>query len=125
MCVVVSMVVFRAPILAAAGNILSGMFSVVNISQIGTAAPAIVPRGQLVRWLLALLGTALILPNSLQLLRAFEPPLGWKPTAIDTSLRASVSSWTPSLAWAVAMSVILTIDVLHLGVASEFLYWQF
>ena len=46
---------------------------------------------------------------------------------VETTVRLSRPRilWRPSLAWAVAMAVIMAIGILNLGGQSEFLYWQF
>jgi hypothetical protein len=74
-------------------------------------------------WIVLLSTIALALPNSLELLSAYDPAFGWKPVQ---ARRVGASwLWRPSLAWAAAVLVIVVVGALHLGGESEFLYWQF
>jgi uncharacterized membrane protein YagU involved in acid resistance len=70
--------------------------------------------------LIVLIGV-IYLPNSQQLLRTYRPVLDeisdWKG-----SLNYS---WSPSIAWAVAFSVLLAIGISRLGNDSTFLYFNF
>jgi alginate O-acetyltransferase complex protein AlgI len=86
--------------------------------------------GMLYGWIVVLLGIALLSPNTLEMLRAWQPavtmpaatPLGrldlWRGLASRLQL-----SLTP--VWAVATAVILTLGLLGVNRVSEFLYWQF
>jgi alginate O-acetyltransferase complex protein AlgI len=81
-------------------------------------------------WIAVLLGVALVSPNTLEILRAWQPaatmpaatPLGrldiWRGLA--SRLRLSL---TP--VWAVATASIMALGVLGMNRVSEFLYWQF
>ena len=80
------MVLFRAPDLASAGNILGGMVGLHGIglpgARFGAAAmhllDGVVPAhvfATAAATLLALLAIALLLPNSVQILSAYEPVL--------------------------------------------------
>jgi D-alanyl-lipoteichoic acid acyltransferase DltB (MBOAT superfamily) len=115
--VVVAMVLFRSPTLETAVAVLSGM-----VAANGTGAP----QGLMsVAWLTGLLGIALLLPNSLEIMGRYEPALG-----IDDRRRSDASlwrwfRWSPSFSWAVAIGIVLVIVVMRLGPESEFLYWQF
>ena len=89
LAVVVAMVLFRAPDLAAAGNILGGMAGLHGLGlpgrlarALGTSAMLLADGAVPVRdfaaaaaILLALLAIALLLPNSVQMLSAYEPVL--------------------------------------------------
>jgi hypothetical protein len=86
--------------------------------------------GMLYGWIAVLLAIALVPPNTLEMLRAWQPavtmpavtPLGridpWRALASRLQL-----ALTPI--WAVATAVILALGVLGLNRISEFLYWQF
>jgi hypothetical protein len=76
-------------------------------------------------WILLLLLVALVLPNSLHVMAAYEPALGIKPSADNKSRLAHLFNWRPTVPWAVAMAVLAGIAVTKLGGKSEFLYWQF
>ena len=143
LAVVVAMVLFRAPDLAAAGNLLGGMVGLHGLGMPGTRFGAAgmhlldgsVPVASLSPppppILLALLAIALLLPNSVQILAAYEParytpkraaeipgrlrprcgrPLAWRPTAgVDGALRRPRRG----------------VDDPAVTGMSEFLYWQF
>ena len=66
----------------------------------------------------------LILPNSLELLAAYEPAIGVKPAKQQGWLLRHLQ-WTNSGAWAVGVATISAAALLSLGQLSEFLYWQF
>jgi D-alanyl-lipoteichoic acid acyltransferase DltB (MBOAT superfamily) len=143
--VVVSMVLFRSPTVEAASELLMGMAGlhgvslpehilarfgpfaeslqhVVSVSSAGTGAELVTPAA---RWIIALLGIALLLPNSLQLLARYEPALGVKQRSTERNRLAQVFAWRPTLPWSVAVSLVAGIAILRLGGRSEFLYWQF
>jgi len=81
-------------------------------------------------WILLLLPTALLWPNTQQIMDKFEPAL---IKIIDNPLKTLMSEnilmrkvkFTYSTGWAVAMSFILTIGILAISQISEFLYFQF
>jgi D-alanyl-lipoteichoic acid acyltransferase DltB (MBOAT superfamily) len=66
----------------------------------------------------------LIMPNSLELLAAYEPAIGVKPAKRQGWLLRH-SQWTNNGAWAVGIATITAAALLSLGQLSEFLYWQF
>ncbi len=73
-----------------------------------------------------LLLIALLLPNTLQILGRYEPALGVRPSPTTFAIgKIKLVEWGPSLAWAVAMSAIAVVALVHIGGPSEFLYWQF
>lgn len=71
-----------------------------------------------------LLVIALMLPNTLQMLAAFEPAIGVKPAKVQSRLLRSLT-WTPNGIWAVGLACVALAGMLSLGELSEFLYWQF
>jgi alginate O-acetyltransferase complex protein AlgI len=77
-------------------------------------------------WIVLLAAIAFLSPNTLEMLGPSEPALGWKsdPDA-HTTVARKVMTWDASLAWAVVVSVVASVGILHLTEQSEFLYWQF
>jgi alginate O-acetyltransferase complex protein AlgI len=140
-CVTAAMVVFRAPTVRTAGDLLKGMVGLNGVAlpgavydRLGFLAGWLQRAGvtdrleadiRLVAWVLALGAIALLLPNTLQLLKAHEPALGVRPDQAERGRLERAWAWSPSLSWAIGASVMAAIGVLHLGGKSEFLYWQF
>ena len=147
--VVAGMVLFRSPTIGTATNMLRGMAGFNGIALPGPVVDHLGRFGSMVgrlneaalgddlfrplaKWILVLGFFALALPNTLQLLSAFEPALGVKPgVARKLSLTGRLAalgshvSWKPTLAWAIAVCILAAIGMYHLGGNSEFLYWQF
>jgi alginate O-acetyltransferase complex protein AlgI len=140
--VAAAMVLFRSTTMKGAIAVLSGMVGVNGVA-LPTALydrlpslPGWVQRGDialqgagletlpLLEWVLGLGFVALVVPNTLEWLARLEPALGVRPERAR-GVVAGILAWRPSLAWAIAMSVVATISILHLGGRSEFLYWQF
>jgi alginate O-acetyltransferase complex protein AlgI len=143
LAVVVAMVLFRAPDLAAAGNILGGMVGLNGFglpghlsAQVGTSAMLLLDGEVPVRdfaaaaaYLLALLAIALLLPNSVQVLSTYEPVLytpkrAAMPGVLPPLLRRPLL-WRPTVAWMVLFAAIAAVSMVRLTGVSEFLYWQF
>ncbi len=138
-CIVAAMTFFRAPTLASAWNVLTGMFGAHGISLPLNAldrlpdlvrsqgfVSTIHPDPQFfpaLRWMLALLALALIAPNTQQMLERYEPALGVKAGPVGSV--PHVLEWKPSLAWGLGMAVVAGVGVAHIAGVSEFLYWQF
>ena len=150
-CVVVAMVVFRATTLAAAGRMYAGMAGVHGVSMPLAILDRSGPLGALLRsvgvvedassashfvWTIIWLGTLFLvvtcLPNSLQIVRRFNPALhlpdddkalGPAPAGWRSRLQAATTSMSPR--WAFACAVFFVIGALGLNRPSEFLYWQF
>ena len=112
LAVVVAMVLFRAPDLAAAGNLLGGMVGLHGLGMPGTrfgAAGMHLLDGSVpvhafasaAAILLALLAIALLLPNSVQILAAYEPVLYTPKRAAEIPgvLRPVLPRAGPLLAW--------------------------
>lgn len=141
LAVVVAMVLFRAPDLASAGNLLGGMAGVNGIGMPGlghgAAGMHLLDGSVPVRdfaaaaaMLLALLAIALLLPNSVQILAAYEPVLYTPKRAAEVPgiLRPLIRrplAWRPTLAWMVLFAAIGAVSMIRLTGMSEFLYWQF
>jgi alginate O-acetyltransferase complex protein AlgI len=142
--VAVSMVLFRSSTTAAAVDLLKGMIGLNGVALPPSVYKALGPAGgwldslgvmrdagidfdftKMSIWIPVLTFIALLCPNTLQILARYEPALGVKPTPSDVGLAGVRIAWSPSLAWALGISVIGAIGVLSLGGKSEFLYWQF
>jgi len=118
-CVAASMVIFRSPNLKTAADLLRGMVGLhgIGLNGSGLKVSAL--------WIAASAFIAFVVPNTLQITSRYEPALGWKPSSLDGATATNRIPWVPSLAWAVAVSIIATISICYLGGQSEFLYWQF
>lgn len=147
--VMVALTWFHAASVAAGSNIILGLIGrhgFVLPAAVATSVPGLAASqgqpgirfaandmgglGLLYGWIVVLLAIALVPPNTLEILRAWQPavtmpavvPLGrvdpWRGLAPRLQL-----ALTP--VWAVAAAVVLTIGVLGVNRVSEFLYWQF
>jgi D-alanyl-lipoteichoic acid acyltransferase DltB (MBOAT superfamily) len=141
MAVVFSMVFFRAPSLHAASDVLRGMAGLHGVEVPHVIAEKLhghLPRGfaaaqdlgirdflQQNLWLIGVLLIALLLPNSIQILRQHEPVLGAQDRPVDTGVLARPLRWNPTTAWALAIALLAAVAVMRVGGPSEFLYWQF
>jgi alginate O-acetyltransferase complex protein AlgI len=76
-------------------------------------------------WIAAGFVVALAFPNSLEMLAAWQPALGFKVRKADRTRLLAAIAWRPGSAWAVGLSGITAIGLLSLGRLSEFLYWRF
>jgi alginate O-acetyltransferase complex protein AlgI len=141
--VVFAMVLFRAPSVAGAVMLWKGM-----IGSYGATLPQAVllrlgPVGSLLQTLgvqpawtsgsflltaaariAMLLFIALALPNTLELLAAYEPALGVKPAKASGYL-VNFAAWQPNGTWAFGLACVALAGILSLGGLHEFIYWQF
>lgn len=142
LAVAVSMVFFRAPDVATAGNILAGMVGLNGLSlppeiaqmlktpqipAMMTLAGEVTKGGFLLSiiWLAGLFGLAVLAPNSLEILSRYQPTLlGPKSTPKFMGVGPAVY-WSPTLPWAIFIAALGAASVMRLTGASEFLYWQF
>ena len=137
----VTMVLFRSPTIGAAAILLKGMIGQNGIAlpsfifdhlgglagrlhQLGVASETMDVKG-LIKWIAYLMFIALACPNSLQILAAYEPALGVRPSKGEKGFIARVIEWRPSLPWAIGVSAIAVMGIYFIGGQSEFLYWQF
>jgi D-alanyl-lipoteichoic acid acyltransferase DltB (MBOAT superfamily) len=140
-----AMVFFKAASLSAASKILAGMVGFHGIGlpnsifeHLGPIASLLQKTGGgpeswwsatdllwLCGWTLLLSVIAFLLPNTLQLLRRFEPALHTSDTATLNTGWLTQLQWRPTLRWAMFVAAIAVTGVLRLGGPSEFLYWQF
>ena len=137
--VVVAWVFFRAPDFGAASAILRGMAGLHGINLPSALAPALghvqpvlnllgvgyaeTSGTEFVKtwlWIAALLGIALLTPNTQELMARYEPALGFAP---DPGRRRT--QWAPTLAWATATGALGFAAVISITRVSTFLYWQF
>ncbi len=125
LCVAASMVIFRATTLGSAGNLLEGMAGLHGLGVSGLRGQFDVGLKHVALWVAVPGLIALALPNTLQMLSAYEPALGWRSGPGGRWRAAGRVLWNPSLAWALAISVIAALGIVNLGGHSEFLYWQF
>ncbi len=124
-CVAASMVIFRSANLKTAAHLFQGMLGLHGIGWSGLKDVVGVSLKRMAFWIGASAFIALACPNTLQILSRYEPALGWKLSPQEGVAPEARILWKPSLAWAVAMSMIVAIGMINLGGQSEFLYWQF
>jgi D-alanyl-lipoteichoic acid acyltransferase DltB (MBOAT superfamily) len=136
---------FRAASVATGLRILAGMAGSTGLSLppplLLLAAQHLPPLGLhaatawgtadfLALWLRIVISLAivLLLPNSLELLAAYDPALGFtRRCCRHRTVAAPIRrlAWSPRPAWAVALSALTVMGVLSLGRLSDFLYWHF
>lgn len=128
--VVVGWVVFRAPDLQTAVNVLKPMMGLEFASAkraywyVAASVRQIGPRDVAeLAWLGAGLALVWMAPNTQQLMRGFYVPTG-SGAASPEQLRSYVT-WAPSTGWAMFVGAILAVSLLSLTRVSEFLYFQF
>jgi alginate O-acetyltransferase complex protein AlgI len=141
--VVFAMVLFRASSVEAAVLVWKGMIGTYGatlpqavLSRLGAMGGWLQALGVHPAWtsgsllmgasarIFALSFVALALPNTLELLAAYEPALGVKP-AKNRGRLLVLAAWRPSGTWAVGLAGVALAGVLSLGGVHEFLYWQF
>jgi alginate O-acetyltransferase complex protein AlgI len=141
--VVFAMAMFRAPSVGTAVVLWKGMIGGYGatlpqaiLSRLGPIAGWLQALGVQPAWtsgsllltatarILVLLFIALALPNTLELLAAYEPAIGIKP-AKSPGFLLGLTVWQPNRAWAVGLAGIALAGVLSLGGLHEFIYWQF
>ena len=121
----VALVWFHAASVAAGWNIVAGMAGLhgtvaapgaFDAERTDLAGGALV---QLYVWIAAGLGIALIPPNTLELLRHWQPAIGMPRGP------GFAQGFAMTRRWAFATAALAVAGVLGLGRVSEFLYWQF
>ena len=124
LAVVVGWVFFRAENL---GSALSMLAAMVNLHGIAFLTDWHGPWSTLDgldiedmwSWIVALWALAWLAPNTQEIMAGFKPapePIPGQPTRL---------TWSPDYRWAIIIGLLGTISLLHLGEASEFLYFQF
>jgi len=138
--VAAAMVLFKSATGAEAANVLSGMVGLNGVSlprglleplDLVDSLPFVTPDDSgavefiaTYAWLGALFLIATLAPNSLQVMARYEPALG-APQRSAAAPPAGLLTWKPGMVWAVAVSAVAALAILHLNAESEFLYWQF
>jgi alginate O-acetyltransferase complex protein AlgI len=119
-CVLVGSVVFRAPSLWSAGQMLGAMLGLHGVTLgFGDAKEAMRAAAQ-TGWILTLYVIVWAAPNTQQIMRMCDPTL-------DTVRAGPLPSlaWRISLPWAAALGCAAAIGLCALGGTGEFLYFQF
>ena len=142
--VVTAMIFFRSPTWSAAINLVAGMAGLHGLALPEGILQGLGPLGRALQslgispeqwsgrsFMSLTVGTAILLfialacPNTLQIMARYEPALGIGKPASTVEANDLLWQWSPSLAWAMGISLVAAIAVLHLSGPSEFLYWQF
>ncbi len=76
-------------------------------------------------WIAAGLFVVLAVPNSLEMLAAYEPALGFKIRPAGHTRLLRRLTWSPNTSWAIGLSAVTAGGLLSLGRLSDFLYWHF
>ena len=123
LCVLISLVFFRANSVGQALSVLEGM---IGMHGIGSSTFALSheenARNTLIRILIGLF-VVWFMPNTQQILSRFKPSLAAKTLTELTSSRGLL--WGPNAAWAIPLGGILFFSLVHLQDPSTFLYFQF
>jgi alginate O-acetyltransferase complex protein AlgI len=154
LAVIVGMVLFRAPTMTSAWNMLHGM---AGLDGVSVPAAILNRSGALAHlfgtlgiagdassgatftlaalWIAVLFLIAVLMPNSLELLQRHAPALYFEPSvkqatapgapAGETVSSANGMTVTWNLRWAVLIAAFFVFGALGLSRPSEFLYWQF
>ncbi|MBW4089943.1 MAG: MBOAT family protein [Proteobacteria bacterium] len=121
LAVLVGAVVFRAPSLGVAGQVLAGMAGLHGAGTTGAlGAHTVLRAGRAVGWLGVLYAIVWGAPNTQQIMRRIGPALEAVRPGPFPGL-----AWRPSLPWALAMGGGAALGLLSLGGTSEFLYFRF
>jgi D-alanyl-lipoteichoic acid acyltransferase DltB (MBOAT superfamily) len=146
----VALTYFHADSVASGNNIIAGMVGLHGIalpdvidSRLHGLAAVLAHAGIVFRplplptlltlaaWILLLLPIALIPPNILQIMYAYEPAITM-PLPYDRDRRLAPFrrfwqsvAWRPSVPWAVAAGALSACGILALNQVTAFLYWQF
>lgn len=123
-CIVISLVFFRADSVTQALSVLAGMFGLHSFRSAATLATfsdltlnrpfCEIAAGLVIVW---------FLPNTQQILTRFKPSL--QETAWNQSDVPEAFCWSPSIKWAITTGVLLFFVLVELQETSTFLYFQF
>jgi alginate O-acetyltransferase complex protein AlgI len=123
LCVLVTLVFFRANSVRQALSLLAGM---IGIHGAGPSAFALSheenERNTFIRIVIGLF-IVWVMPNTQQILSRFKPSLAAKMVSESTNPRGLL--WVPRAVWAVPLGGILFFSLVHLQDPSTFLYFQF
>ncbi len=120
LCACVAFVFFRAPSLAAAGDMLAGMLGLHGFAASPATAPEAAKATRELACLAVLYGIVWFLPNTQQIMALYQPALGRIAPGPLPWLR-----WRLSLPSAIAFGLGALVALLTVGGTSEFLYFQF
>ncbi len=138
--VVSAEVFFRATSVADAISILRGMAGLNGVTvpmalagplnhALGLHVPGVWEGGgdflKIWAWIAAGLIVVLALPNSLEMLAAYDPALGFKVRPAGYTRLLQHLIWVPNAVWAMGLAVITAGGLLSLDRLSDFLYWHF
>jgi len=125
MSVVLSgLVIFRAPDLGTAVEILARMWGLGALGLVDATMPVATLDAVRSTSMIILLGAiVLLLPNTQQILHKYWVSSDEKPAT--AAWAAGLLSWRPAFAGALAMGFALTIALTSIGADSKFLYYQF
>jgi D-alanyl-lipoteichoic acid acyltransferase DltB (MBOAT superfamily) len=126
-------VLFRAPTLASARNLLAAMYGLdghgvwSSVAAYGAAEWTRLSEftwsASSALWLLFVGVVAFAFPNSYQLFESARPALTERPFAEGP--RGPVVRWTPDWKWAVGLALMLLTAILRIGELAPFIYFQF
>ena len=149
LCVVVTMVFFRASSVESAMNVIGGFFflngavlpvalaeqspalaGVLSALNIGFAPLPLDGLVKIWMWIVPLLAIAVLSPNVLEIMRKYQPAITMpgETAAGRVDFFGKIArklSWAPSSAWAVTAAGLAVVSVFSLFRVSEFLYWNF
>jgi len=85
---------------------------------------------QNVLWVAALMGIALVMPNTFELFVSYKPAFETRFAGAGDAIRPfgrrlQGLRWSPTRGWASAIATLLLLGLMALGRISEFLYFQF
>ena len=140
---------FRAPTMGAALNIVTGMVGQNGVTlpngllaRLGGLADVLrsvgvssfngssTPLVNSLNWIVMLLVIVLVMPNTLEIMRNFQPAITMPATSTagrigDLRFLVSRLNWRYKPGWALATASAMTGGFLALNRTGEFLYWQF
>ncbi len=117
LCVLVGAVFFRAPSCGAAVHLLASML---GSHGMGGAVGSLRSLVRDVGAMACLYGIVWFMPNTQEIMRAYEPVLRNVPAG-----PFAFAVWQPTLRWAIVTGLGATLGVLAIGGTTEFLYFQF
>ena len=122
--VVSSLVVFRAPNLGTAANLLMSMWSFGAVASAGSGITAVVIDAKIGTAVAVVLGAiVLLMPNSQQILHKYQ--ITSDAPAPSAGIEAGLLAWRPSYGSAFAFGLLLCVAIGSIGAGSAFLYYQF
>lgn len=119
--VVCGLVMFRAPDVTTALNMLGHMWGVAGASP--SAQLLVIDTAQALSMIVIFGAITLLLPNTQQILHHEWPVVDSKPE--ETATAAGLVAWRPSFGTALVSACIFTIGITSIGSSSGFLYYKF